>query len=90
MYVLSTLLCYLVLKNSNESLLELNSSVLILQEPDSDLSMPTLLKNSACVVRYPLGGDCVLLVDGITREGAAEVLWKMDADGKEAKYAYSI
>ena len=33
------------------------------------------------VSRYPVGGDSVLEVDGVTREGAAETLWQLDGDG---------
>jgi len=52
-----------------------------MQDDGSSSSLSTLLKNAAPTVKYPVGGDCVLLVDGVTREGAAEILWRMDADG---------
>jgi len=53
----------------------------ITQDASQVTSLATLLKNSAPSVRYSLGGDSYLEIDGVTREGAAEVLFQMDTDG---------
>jgi len=52
-----------------------------MNDASSVSSLTTFLKNSAPTVRYPVGGDSVLEVDGVTREGAAETLWQLDGDG---------
>eukprot|EP00088_Acartia_fossae_P068557 TRINITY_DN8722_c0_g1_i1.p1 TRINITY_DN8722_c0_g1~~TRINITY_DN8722_c0_g1_i1.p1 ORF type:complete len:402 (+),score=48.05 TRINITY_DN8722_c0_g1_i1:42-1247(+) len=53
----------------------------VTQDASQVTSLSTLLKNSAPSVRYSVGGDSYLEIDGITREGAAEVLFQMDTDG---------
>ncbi len=37
-------------------------------------------------VRYPVGGEQFILLDSMAREGAGEVLWQMDQDGKYFSY----
>jgi len=51
------------------------------QDASQVTSLTTVLKNSAPTIRYSVGGNNYLEVDGIAREGAAEVLFQMDSDG---------
>jgi len=39
------------------------------------------LRSCAPTVVFPCSGDRLILVDGVTREGAAELLWTVDEDG---------
>jgi len=47
----------------------------------TDTLLTSSLEKCAPTIRYRVGGDCLLQIDGITREGASEVLWQMDEDG---------
>ena len=49
-----------------------------LQDPGETLAW--LGKEGAPTVVRPLAGDTLLLVDGVTREGSAELLWTLDQD----------
>jgi len=43
-------------------------------------SLSTCLTHLAPLVTYPISGSQLLLVDGVTREGSAELLWTLDGD----------
>ncbi|XP_023324453.1 actin-related protein 10 [Eurytemora carolleeae] len=52
----------------------------ISQDASSVSSLSTCLNSCPPTVRYPIGGDCMLLIDGVTRAGSAEVLWHLDGE----------
>jgi len=56
---------------------ELNQAI---SDPSSTSSLSSRLSHLAPLVTYPLSGSQLLLVDGVTREGSAELLWELDGD----------
>jgi len=51
-----------------------------LSDPSNTTSLSSCLTHLAPLVTYPISGSQLLLVDGVTREGSAELLWTIDGD----------
>ena len=51
-----------------------------MSDPSNTTSLSSCLTHMAPMITYPISGSQLLLVDGITREGSAELLWTIDGD----------
>lgn len=51
-----------------------------MSDPSNTTSLTSCLTHMAPLVTYPISGSQLLLIDGVTREGSAELLWTLDGD----------